>query len=101
MQIAHHLTAIADAERKAIFAQEELGELVAGPRVEQNRLRPALASTEHVSVGEPSTRRDAGEARERNAALDDVGHVHVVGIEARAIERRRELDMPVHALLAQ
>ena len=41
------------------------------------------------------------ERRQRHAPRDDVAHVHVVRLEAGAVERRRHLDLAVDALLAQ
>ena len=101
VQVAHHLAAVAHAQREGIGAREERCELVAGARVEQDRLGPAFARTQHVAVGKPAARDDALESGQRAAARDDVAHVHVVGVEAGTVERCRHLDMPVDALLAQ
>src|SRR6266550_4705907 len=57
------------------------------------------ARTEHVAVGKSAARGKALEPRQRGAAGDEVGHVDVDRLEAGAVERRRHLDMAVHALL--
>ncbi len=101
MQVAHHLAAVAHAERERVAAGEERGELVAGPRVEQDRLGPALAGAQHVAVGKPAAGDEPPEVGERPAAREDVGHVHVGDREAGAVEGRRHLDLAVDALLAQ
>ena len=98
---AHHLAAVADAEREAVGAGEEGGELVARPRVEEDRPRPALAAAEHVPVREAAAGHEAREVGERDAARDQVAHVHVDRVEAGAVEGRRHLDVAVDALLAQ
>ena len=63
VQVAHHLAAVAHAERERVAAREERRELVARARVEQDRLGPALARAEHVAVGEAAARREALEIR--------------------------------------
>ena len=63
-QVAHHLAAVAHAQREGVAALEERLELVARARVEEDGLRPALARAEHVAVGEAAARREALEARE-------------------------------------
>ena len=100
-QIAHHLAAVAHAQREHVAAAEEGLELVARARVEQDGLGPALARAEHVAVGEAAAGGDALEVCERHASGDDVAHVHVDRVEAGAIERRRHFDLAVDALLAQ
>ena len=59
VQVAHHLAAVAHAERERVVALEERRELVARARVEQNGFRPALARAEHVAVGESAARGEA------------------------------------------
>ena len=81
--------------------REERLELLAQRGVEQDRLRPALAGAEHVAVREPAAGDQPLEAIERDAAGDEVGHVHVGGPEAGAVEHRGHLDLAVDALLAQ
>ena len=51
-----HLAAIADAEREAVGAREEARNSSRTRRVEQDRLRPALARAQHVAVREAAAR---------------------------------------------
>ncbi len=101
LQAAHHLAAVADAEREGVAALEEAGELVRQLRVEQDGLRPALARTQHIAIREAADGNQAAELIERGAAGDQVAHVHVHRIEAGLVHHVRSLDMRVHALLAQ
>src|SRR5439155_3988206 len=68
---------------------------------EEDRTCPAAPCAEHVAVGETAAENDALEAGERSLAGEEIGHVDVDRLEARAIERGRHLDLAVHALLAQ
>ena len=99
LQRRHHLAAVAGAERERIAAREELLELGPDPGVEQDRAGPAAAGAQHVAVGKSAACGEALESRQRGAAGDQVGHVDVHRLEAGAVERRRHLDMAVHALL--
>ena len=101
VQVAHHLAAIADAERETVGAREERFELVAGASIEQDGFRPALAGAEHVSVREAAAGSNACEIAQRRPAADDVAHVHVERGESRALECGGHLDLSVDALLAQ
>src|SRR5439155_21211958 len=64
VQVAHHLAAVAHAEREGAGTCEERRELVPRPRVEEDRLGPALACAEHVAIGKAATRREANEIRQ-------------------------------------
>ena len=53
LSAAHHLAAVAHAEREAVArARRTSANCSPQSRVEQDRLRPALAGAEHVAVGE-------------------------------------------------
>ena len=101
MQIAHHLTAVAHAQRKSIAAPEKGLEFLARPRVEEDGLGPALACAQDIAVRESAAGGKAPESRKPGPALDDVAHMHVSRLKACAIEGRGHLDLSVHALLAQ
>ena len=62
-----HLAAVAHAESEGRVALEERRELVAGDRIEQNRLRPALAGTEHIAVGKSAAGDQSVEPRQAHA----------------------------------
>src|SRR5690606_1944698 len=97
---AYHALSLHDA--LPIFgALEKAGELLAQLSIEKDRLRPSLARAEHIAVREPAARDEAAKIGETSATRDEIGHVDVVRFEARAVERRRHLDLTVHALLAQ
>jgi hypothetical protein len=86
---------------KCLFAVEEGLELLARPRVEQDRLGPAGAGAQDVAVAEAAAGREPVEAGEVRTPGDDVGHVHVDAVEAGAMEGRGHLHLAVDALLAQ
>ena len=67
----------------------------------QDGLGPALARAEHVAVGKSAAGHEPAEIRELHATGEHVAHVHVVRLEAHALEHRGHLDLAVHALLAQ
>ena len=50
MQVAHHLAAVTDTQRKTVAALEERGELVARTAIEQNGLGPPLTRAQHVAI---------------------------------------------------
>src|SRR5581483_4119294 len=52
LQRGKHLAAIADAECEAVGAGEERTEFLAHGLVEQDRLGPALACSQHIAIGE-------------------------------------------------
>jgi hypothetical protein len=67
----------------------------AQPLVEQHRLGPALAGAEHVAVGEAAAGRDALEISQMHAPGLQVGHMHIVGREAGALEGGGHFDWPL------
>src|SRR5258706_9754157 len=101
MQIAHHLAAVAYAERKAIGASEKRLELVARPAIEQYRLGPALARSQYVAVGKSAARGESLESGQADTPGNDVAHVHVEGVEPGALKRRCHFDLTVDSLLTQ
>src|SRR5437660_11014790 len=101
LQRGEHLAAVAGAEREGVAAREEVDELGAHADVVEDRACPAASGAEHVAVGEAAAGDDALESGERSLAGEEIGHVHVDRLEARAIERGRHLDLAVYALLAQ
>ena len=100
-QRAHHLAAVADAQGKGIAAREESGELVARARVEENRARPAFARPQHVAIGKTAARRRPFKVGQRDAAGEDVAHMHIDGGKTCPVEGRRHFGLAVDALLAQ
>src|SRR5690606_35446034 len=73
----------------------------AGLFVEQDRLGPAFAGTQHVTVGEATTGDQITEVGQIDAATEDVAPVHVDGGEAGAGEGCGHFHLTVDALLAQ
>ncbi len=80
---------------------KKVANALARPRVEQDRLGPALAGAEHVAVGEAATGGQAAHIAEIGPALEDVAHVHVDRLEPGAQEGGGHLELPVDPLLAQ
>ena len=101
LERGEHLAAVADAEREGVLPIEESLELLARAGVVEDGLGPALAGAEHVAVGEPAAGHEAAEFIELHATRQHVAHVHVVRLEADALEHRGHLDLAVDALLAQ
>ena len=101
LELRQHLAAVAHAEREGVLPVEELLEHRLELAVEEDRPRPAAARAQHVAVAEAAARDEALEIGKVHATREEVGHVHVHALEARERERRRHLDVPVHALLAQ
>jgi hypothetical protein len=101
LERGEHLAAVADAEREGILTREETRELLAHGRVEQDGFRPAFTRAEHVTVGEAATGDQPLELGERAPARQQIGHVHIVRLEAGAMQDRGGLDLAVHALLSQ
>ena len=101
LERGEHLAAVAHAEREGVGAIEEALELLARAGVIEDGLGPALARAEHVAVGESAAGDEAAEVIELHAARQHVAHVHVVRLEADALEHRGHLDLAVDALLAQ
>src|SRR5690606_18188352 len=95
LQRREHLAAVADAERERVLAREKLAEHQPGALVVENRLRPALARAEHVAVREAAAHDQAGVVAEVPALREEIAHVHVVRLEARAGERRGHLALAV------
>src|SRR5690606_31576508 len=85
-QVGQHLTADAHAQGEGVGAGKEVAEGLAGLFVEQDRLGPAFAGTQHVTVGEAATGDQTTEVGQIDAATEDVAHVHVDGGEAGAGE---------------
>ena len=84
LECREHLAAVAHAQGERRVALEEGPELVARKGIEQDRFRPAFAGAEHIAIGEAAASDEAVEPPEPRAPLEDVGHVHIVGIESRA-----------------
>ena len=87
MQIGHHLTAITDPQRKAVFAMEEGLKRFPSARIEENALRPALTGAQHVPVGKAPAGSQALEVGQIDTAAQNVAHVDIDGIETGAMER--------------
>ena len=100
-QVRHHLTAVTHAQRQRLRTMEEGFELVTHAAVEQDGLRPALARTQHVTVGEPPAGNQRLEIIQPGTPGQQVAHVDVDGVKARAVEGGRHLNVGVNALLAQ
>ena len=101
LELREHLAAVADAEAEGVFTFEEGRELIASATVEERRLGPAAAGTEHVAVGEAAAADQAFHVVEGDTTGEDVAHVHVNRLEAGMVEGRRHFHMAIDALLAQ
>src|SRR5690606_12935859 len=99
--VAHHLAAVAHAQREAVLALEERLEAVTGTGVEQDRLGPAFTSPQDVAVREAAARYQALELLQADASGQDVAHVHVDSAEACTVEGRGHFHLAVDALLTQ
>ncbi len=80
---------------------KKAAELLGQPLVEEHRAGPPLARPERVAVGEATAGHEPDHVRQVEAPGLQVGHVHVVGVEAGPVEGERRLDVAVDPLLAQ
>ena len=101
LERGQHLTAIAHAQGKGRVAREERRKFFARPRVEQDRLRPPFARPENIAVGKSAAGHQPVKSSQPHAAAQDIGHVHIVGIESRAREHGGHFRLAVDALFAQ
>ena len=69
--------------------------------MEQHRLGPALAGSQHVTIGKTPTGGQAGKILQRCTPGQQVTHVHIDRLETRPVKRRRHLDVTIDTLLAQ
>ena len=100
-QFSEHLAAVAHAQPKGVAALEEGFELIGQARVEGDAARPANACTQGVAIAEATAGHQAFEVCQLGLARLQVGHVHVIGVEARLMEGIGHFHMGVHALLSQ
>ena len=97
----HHLAAVAHAQREGISPIKKLCEHLFQFFIEQNRLRPSAARAEHIAVAKATTSSKPGKISKARTAGEQVTHRHIHSSKTRAVERRRHLHLPVHALFAQ
>ena len=100
-QVRHHLAAVTHAQRQGLRTMEEGFELVTHAAVEQDGLRPTFARAQHVAVGETAARHQRLEIFQTGTSGQQVAHVDVDSVKARAMEGSRHLNVGVNALLAQ
>ncbi len=100
VKLHHELAAVAYAERERVLAGIEAVERLLCLGVVEECARPALGRAEHVGVGEASAEDNHVHLVQSLAAGDEVGHCHVLDIEAGEIERIRHLALAVGAFLA-
>src|SRR5690606_39383592 len=81
--VAHHLAAVAHAQREAVLALEERLEAVTGTGVEQDRLGPAFTSPQDVAVREAAARYQALELLQADASGQDRSEEHTSELQSR------------------
>src|SRR5579871_3240986 len=101
LQRREHLAAVADTQRETVGTCKERLEVGAHCFVEQNRLGPTLAGSQHVTVGEAAAGDDSLEFLKWAAPREQVSHVHIVRNEACPLEHGRRLDLTVDTLLTE
>ena len=95
------MAAVANPEGETVRPREEGSEVVIELAVEEYRLGPALSCAQHIAIGEAAAGGKPGELRQAHAARLQVGHMHVVTVEACALKCGRHFHVAVNALLAQ
>ena len=100
-KLAHHLAAVAHAQREAVGACEEGRKFLAQAAVEEDGFRPALPGTEHVAIREPAAGSEALEVGQMDASGLQVAHVDVEGVKPGARKGSGHFDMAIDALFAQ
>ncbi len=93
-QKRHELAAVAHAEAEGVRAVIELLELVPDLFVEPDGGCPALGGIEHVGITESAHEDNAAELVELDAAVEQVGHGHVPGLEPGQVRRPRPSHGP-------
>mmetsp|Transcript_65271 Transcript_65271/g.169586 ORF Transcript_65271/g.169586 Transcript_65271/m.169586 type:complete len:363 (+) Transcript_65271:646-1734(+) len=68
-------------------------------RAQEYATRPPLRRVQRVRIAEAADEGGPAEVVKRDAALDQVAHVHVPSLEAGEVERGRHLPVTVRALL--
>src|SRR6185437_14540250 len=101
MQVAHHLAAVAYAQGKGISTRKKSLKLIAGPRIEQDRIGPAFPCAEHIAIRKPPACGEAFVIPEGYTSVDDIAHMHVNDGKSCAIESGCHFHVTVHALFAQ
>ena len=99
-QFHHQLAAVAHTERQCVGARIEPVESLLCLGVEEESARPALGRAQHIAVGEASAEHNHADVVERFAAADEVGHHHILDVEARKVKRIGHLALAVGAFLA-
>ena len=99
-QFHHQLATVADAERQGVLAGVELVQRLLGLGVEEEGTGPSLGRAQHVAVGEAAAEDNHVDILQRLATTDEVGHHHVLDVEAGQIERIGHLTLAVGTLLA-
>ena len=100
VELNHQLTTVADAERQSVLTCIKLVERLLGLRVEEECSCPSLGRAENVGVGESAAEHDHVDILECFASADEVGHHHVLHVEAGQIERVSHFALAVGSLLA-
>ncbi len=100
VELHHELTAVADAERQRVLAGIELVEGFLRLRVVEEGTGPALGRTQHVAVGEATAEHYHVNLFERLTTADEVGHHHVLHLEAGEPQRISHLTVAVGTLFA-
>ena len=76
-QLRHHLATVANAQREAVRTLKELSEHLLQPVIKKNRLRPAAARAQHVTIRESATCSQSFELGKVRAPCQQIAHVHV------------------------
>ena len=99
VEFNHQLATVADAERQSVLACIELVERLFGLRIEEECSCPSLGRAENVGVGESSAEHNHVDVLECLASADEVGHHHILHVEAGQIERVSHFALAVGSLL--
>jgi len=100
VEFHHQLASVADTERHRILARIEPLEGLFGLGIIQESTCPALRRTQNIGVGESSTEHDHADFVQRFAPADEVGHHHILHVEARQPQRIGHLALAIGTLLA-
>ena len=99
VEFRHQLATVADAQRERILARIEAVERLLGLGIVEEGTRPSLGRSQDVGVGESATEDDHIDLLQGLATTNEVGHHHVLHLEACEVEGVGHLALAIGALL--
>ena len=99
IEFHHELTSVAHTQRQCILTGIEFVQRLLCFRIVEEGSSPSLCTAQYVGIGESATEHDELYLLQRLASGDEVGHHHILHIEAGKIEHPCHLTLAVGAFL--